>query len=252
MKRLKSKVAIVTGAGSGMGAAEGRLFAEEGASVLLTDIREDGVAKLAAELSADGLNASSAVLDVTDEAQWRAAVDLAITRYGQIDVLVNNAGMAGPPGPWDDANADDFTRIMDINVRSQFLGIKAVTPHMENAGGGSIVNISSISAFVAFPNVHPAYTASKAGSHLLTKTAALEFAKRNIRINSVHPGFTETPMVTSITAVPEILAGALARIPMGRIGQPIEVARAVLFLASDEASYITGSSLVVDGGITTY
>jgi NAD(P)-dependent dehydrogenase (short-subunit alcohol dehydrogenase family) len=250
MTKLANKVAIITGAGSGMGAVEARLFAEEGACVLITDIREEPVRALAGELCAAGLRASHAVLDVTSEEQWAAAAAQAADSFGKIDILVNNAGIAGGAGGWADATIADFQTIMNVNLTSQYLGIQAVRPYLEKNGGGAIVNISSVAGFIAFPNTPPAYTASKGGSRLLSKSAAVDLAKKGIRVNSVHPGFIDTPMHDYIVDKGEMLKGALSRIPLGRMASPLEVARAVLFIASDDASYITGTELIVDGGMT--
>ena len=250
MKRLSGKTAIITGAGSGLGAADARLFAGEGASVLLTDVREEPVKVLAKELRAAGFDAEHAVHDVTSEEQWAAVATQAVESFGKIDILINNAGIANWGVTWSEANYADFQMIMRVNLDSQYLGIQAVRPHMERNGGGAIVNISSVAGFIAFAKAQPAYTASKDGSRLLTKSAALDLAGINVRVNSVHPGLIKTPMNDGIVERQDVLEGALAVIPMGRMGAPSEVARAVLFLASDEASYITGTELIIDGGLT--
>lgn len=250
MAKLTGKVAIVTGAGSGMGAVEARLFAEEGASVLITDVREEPIKALAEQLQAGGFSAAFAVLDVTSEEQWTKAVEGAVDAFGKVDILVNNAGIAGPATVWKEATYADFKRIMDINVNSQYLGIQAVLPEMTKAGGGAIVNISSTAGFIAFPNTHPAYTASKGASRLLTKSAAADVAAIGIRVNSVHPGLVDTPMNDYLRNHPDALEEILKLVPMRRMADPVEIARAVLFLASDDASFITGTELLVDGGQT--
>jgi 3alpha(or 20beta)-hydroxysteroid dehydrogenase len=255
MNRLQDKVAIITGAGSGtgMGAVIARVFADEGATVVVTANanRQENMDKLVGEITAKGQHASSAVLDVTKQDQWAAVVAAALQRYGRIDILINNAGTPGPrDGSWDKATAEDFHHVMDVNLNSQFYGIKAVTPHMERQGSGAIVNISSAAGIIVFPDVPPGYSASKGASRHLTKAAAVDFARRGIRVNGIYPGLIETPMATHFTEDPQMLEGLLKGIPIGRVGTSEEIAKAALFLASDDASYVIGSELVVDGGLT--
>ena len=255
MNRLKDKVAIVTGAGSGtgMGAVIARVFAEEGATVVVTGNanRQDNLDALAAEITSKGQRASSAILDVTKQEQWAAVVADTIERHGRVDILINNAGTPGPrDGSWDKATAEDFHMVMDVNLNSQFYGIKAVTPHMERQGGGSIVNISSAAGIIVFPDVPPGYSASKGASRHLTKAAAVDFARRGIRVNGIYPGLIDTPMATHFTEDAKAMEVILKGIPIGRPGTSEEVAKAALFLASEESSYIIGAELVVDGGLT--
>lgn len=247
--RLEGKVAIITGGAHGMGAVEAILFAKEGAKVVVADIREDDARKVEAEIAEAGGEAMVVILDVSKEDQWEQAIADVIAKFGKLDILVNNAGISGS-GEKDFGSTAAWDQLMDINAKSVFLGMKHAIPEMEKVGGGAIVNISSISGMVGQSYVHPGYNASKGAVRLVTKAAAVQHAKSGIRVNSVHPG-SMPPMLTS---------GArgdggsqdtrMAAIPMGREGQPIEVANAVLFMASDEASYITGTELMVDGGFT--
>ena len=246
--RLDGKVALVTGGAHGMGAEECRLFAREGAKVAIGDIREEDGRRVEAEIAEAGGDAMFVNLNVSDENSWTTAVAQIAGRYGKLDVLVNNAGISGS-GETDFRSTDAWDRLLDINARGVFLGIKHAVPEMQKAGGGSIVNISSISGIVGQETVHPGYNASKGAVRLLTKATAVQHAKENIRINSVHPGMMP-PMLTSFQRGDARRERLMNDVPMGREGQPIEVANAVLFLASDEASYITGTELVVDGGFT--
>ncbi|MFJ4192564.1 SDR family NAD(P)-dependent oxidoreductase [Pseudomonas sp. NPDC089534] len=254
MSRLAGKVAIITGAGSGsgMGAAISRLFARQGACVVVTDVkgREDALSELSAELRAEGLRALPAVLDVTQEDDWHSVVERALGDYGRVDILVNNAGVLGQQGGLDAIERDDLARLMNVNVNSQFLGIKALTAAFGKQGAGTVVNIGSIGSMVAFPNVNPGYAASKGASRMLSKAIAVDFAHKGIRVNSVLPGFIATPMATDFTQDEVLMQTLAAAIPMGRPGLPEEVAQAALFLASDESAYITAAEIVVDGGYT--
>ncbi|MGH9260626.1 MAG: glucose 1-dehydrogenase, partial [Acidimicrobiales bacterium] len=241
MGRLDGKIAIVTGAARGQGAAEARLFAAEGARVVLADVLDDEGETVAAEI---GDAAVYTHLDVTDEPQWQAAVALAEDRFGPVTVLVNNAGILLFQ-PLHKTDLADFDRVMRVNVQGVFLGMKSVTPSMTKAGGGSIVNISSTAGLQGLPHLG-AYVASKWAVRGLTKTAAIDLGHRNIRVNSVHPGGIDTPMVAGTSGD----APFYKRLPVPRMGSADEAARAVLFLASDEASYIAGAELAVDGGAT--
>ena len=247
--RLKGKVAIISGGARGMGAEEARLFTREGATVVIGDVLEDEGRQLEAELNETGAEALFLRLDVTVEEEWKEAVDTTLARFGKLDVLVNNAGISGSFDP-DIMSTDAWDKLMEINAKGVFLGIKYAVPEMRKVGGGSIINISSISGFVGQDYIHMGYNASKGAVRILTKSAAVQYAKEGIRINSVHPGIMP-PMRTSVaTADPEVRKQMLAKVPMGREGRREEVGYAVLFLASDEASYITGTELVVDGGFT--
>jgi 3alpha(or 20beta)-hydroxysteroid dehydrogenase len=241
MGRLDGKVAIITGAARGQGAAEARLFVAEGAAVVLADVLDDEGEAVAAEL---GDAATYTRLDVTDEEQWQAAVALAEERYGPVTVLVNNAGVLHFQAVHKTELAD-FDRILRVNVHGVFLGMKSVTGSMTRAGGGSIVNISSTAGLQGLPYLG-AYVASKWAVRGLTKTAAIDLGHKNIRVNSVHPGGIDTPMVAGTSGD----APFYKRLPVPRMGSADEAARAVLFLASDEASYIAGAELAVDGGAT--
>jgi NAD(P)-dependent dehydrogenase (short-subunit alcohol dehydrogenase family) len=242
--RLKGKVALITGGASGMGRSEAEIFAREGARVLVADILDKEGQDVAKGI---GEAARFMKLDVTSEPEWQAVVAAAEREFGKLDVLVNNAGISGTYTS-DLTSTEAWERVMDINAKGVFLGMKHALPAMKRAGGGAIVNISSISGFTGQLGVHMAYNASKGAVRIMTKTAAVQWARDNIRVNSVHPGFMP-PMRTSVgSAKPEWREKVLATVPMRREGKVEEVAHAVLFLASDEASYITGTELVVDGG----
>ena len=247
--RLEGKVAIITGGANGMGAEECRIFAREGARVVIADIVEDEGRKLEAEIAESGGDAVFMKLDVTSESNWAEAVEATVARYGSLDILVNNAGISGTHDD-DTMSTQAWERFMDINAKGVFLGMKSVIPQMQEAGGGSIVNISSISGIVGQSGNHMGYNASKGAVRIVTKGAAVQYAQDGIRVNSVHTG-TMPPMRSSAAARnQEVISGTLDTVPMGRRGRVEEVGNAVMFLASDEASYITGAELVVDGGLT--
>ena len=242
--RLEGKVAIVTGGASGMGRSEATIFAREGARVVVADLLEAEGKEVA---KAIGDAARFVKLDVTSESEWQAAIAYAEREFGKLDILVNNAGISGTYQA-DLTNTEAWDRVMDINAKGVFLGMKHAAPAMQRAGGGAIVNISSISGFAGQQGVHMAYNASKGAVRIMTKTAAVQWAGDNIRVNSVHPGFMPAMRTSVGSANPEWRAKVLRAVPMKREGRVEEVAHAVLFLASDEASYITGTELVVDGG----
>ena len=223
-------------------------FAREGAKVAIADIREEDARKVEAEIAEAGGEAMVIMLDVSKEEQWEQAVAAVVAKFGKLDILVNNAGISGS-GESDSSSTDAWDRLIDINAKSVFLGMKHAIPEMKKIGGGAIVNISSISGLVGQESIHPGYNASKGAVRLVTKAAAVQHAKSGIRVNSVHPGMLP-PMLNSFQRGDPNREAMNANVPMGREGEPIEVANAVLFLASDEASYITGTELVVDGGFT--
>ena len=232
-----------------MGAEECRIFAREGAKVVIADILEEEGKRLEAEIAEAGGDAEFVRLDVTSEDDWQSAVEATVARYGKLDTLVNNAGIARPHTP-EGLRTEDWDVLMNINAKGVFLGMKYAIPEMQRVGGGAIVNISSISGIVGQPQVHMGYNASKGAVRIVTKSAAVQYAQDGIRVNSVHPGMMP-PMRASIAAQrPGSRDALIAAVPMGREGRREEVGNAVLFLASDEASYITGAELVVDGGFS--
>jgi NAD(P)-dependent dehydrogenase (short-subunit alcohol dehydrogenase family) len=247
--RLTGKVALISGGARGMGAAEAAMFCGEGASVVIGDVLDAEGKAIESEIGGKGGRIVYIHLDVTSEADWQAAVDLAVSRFGKLDVLVNNAGI-GAHGRVEDTSAEAWDRVMAINAKGVFLGTKAVIPAMRRAGGGSIINISSQLGLVGSDHTSPHYSASKGAVRLLTKTTALQYAREGIRVNSVHPGPIETPMTAARRSDPAVKAMMVSRIPLGRYGQANEVAYGVVYLASDEASFVTGSELVIDGGWT--
>ena len=249
MPRLDGKVAIISGGARGMGASEAKLFAREGAKVVFGDILDDEGRRVEAEIQETGGDALYVHLDVTREADWRAAVELATSKYGKLDILVNNAGIGGG-GKIEDTSLEEWQRVMDVNAKGVFLGTKAAIPAMRAAGGGSVVNISSQLGIVAVESSSAQYIASKGAVRLFTKSTAVQYAKDGIRANSVHPGPIATPMTEGSRSDPDSAAFMVSRIPLGRWAEPEEVAYGVLYLASDEASFVTGSELVIDGGWT--
>ena len=231
-----------------MGAVEARLFAGEGASVAIADVLEDEGRRLEAEIAEAGGQAIFLKLDVTIQEDWQRVVDAVVSRFGKLDVLVNNAGIY-QLATVEETTADGWDRVMDINAKGVFLGTKAAIPAMRSSGGGSIVNISSVAGMVG-SLASSGYNASKGAVRLLTKATAIQYAAEGIRANSVHPGPIETDMIAEAFPDAETRQQRLAHTPMGRFGTAQEVAYGVLFLASDESSYMTGSELVIDGGLT--
>ncbi len=248
MDRLKGKVALVSGAARGQGEAQARLFASEGAKVVLGDTLEAQTARVAEEINRKmGAKTALAIrLDVTRGADWRAAVETCEREFGGMDILVNNAGIYRTGG-LEDTTEENWDAIVAVNQKGVWLGMKYAVPAMRKRGAGSIINTSSIYGMVGSPG-STAYHGTKGAVRIMTKSAAAQYAPENIRVNSIHPGVIQTPMLDELT--PEQLEAVTAMAPMGRAGSPEEVAWAVLFLASDEASFVTGAELAVDGGYT--
>ncbi|WP_054956860.1 SDR family NAD(P)-dependent oxidoreductase [Paenibacillus dakarensis] len=246
MGRLDNKVAVITGAAGGMGKADALLFVQEGAKVVLTDLQAEKVKEVAKEIEAMGGEALALKHNVASEEDWARVAEEAIARFGKIDILVNNAGISSAT-PYMEQTVESFERVMKINLNSVFLGQKAVIPHMIENGGGSIVNISSIAGLTGGSGAGP-YTASKGAVRMLTKATAVDFAKYHIRVNSVHPGFIETPMTKDMFKDERMTTWFQSMTPLPRLGKAEDIARGVLFLASDESSYITGVELPIDGG----
>ncbi len=247
--RLESKVALISGGARGMGATIGRMFASEGAKVALGDILEEQGQTVADEIAQEGSQALFVPLDVTKEADWQNAVQSVVARFGRLDILVANAGVSAHTSV-EETTEQQWDWLMDINAKGVFLGMKAAIPQMQKAGGGSIVVMSSQFGIVGTDRSSPQYQASKGAIRILAKTAAIQYAKDTIRVNSVHPGPIITPMTEGRLADPEFHSAGLTFIPLGRYGQPEDVAYGVLYLASDESSYVTGTELVIDGGWT--
>ena len=248
MGKLDGKVALISGGARGQGAAEAHVFTREGAKVVFGDVRDAEGAQVEAAVRAEGGDAVYVHLDVTVEADWDKAVRTAIERYGKLDVLVNNAGIVIPRVPIEERTAEEWDRVMAINAKGVFLGTKYAIPAMRRAGGGSIVNISSVAGIGQSAHQEPAYAASKGAIRIFTKVTASQHARDRIRCNSVHPGPVDTEMLHSAMRDPEVLRRRLERVPLGRMGTIDEVVKAVLYLASDDASYVTGAELVIDGG----
>jgi NAD(P)-dependent dehydrogenase (short-subunit alcohol dehydrogenase family) len=246
MQRLIGRVAIITGAASGIGAATAHRLANEGATVVLTDINDDAGAEAAAHLAEQGATAVFLHHDVANAEEWQRVIDTVVQQFGQLDILVNNAGM-GDIVDIDSATLEDWDRTISIDQTSIFLGMKLAAPHLKASGHGSVINISSIFGISGGFGTSPAYHAAKGAVRTLTKNVALLWAQQGVRVNSIHPGFIDTPILDQVRGTPfeQVM---LDMTPMGRLGRPEEIAAAVAYLASDDAAFVTGSELVVDGG----
>lgn len=251
MARVAGKVAIVSGAANGIGKATAQLLAKEGAKVVIGDLKEEDGQKAVAEIKAAGGEAAFVKLNVTDEAAWKAAIEQTLKLYGRLDIAVNNAGIAYS-GSVESTSLEDWRRVQSINLDGVFLGTQVAIEVMKKSGGGSIVNLSSIEGLIGDPML-AAYNASKGGVRLFTKSAALHCAKSGykIRVNSVHPGYIWTPMVAGLTKEDAAARQKLVDLhPIGHLGEPNDIAYGILYLASDESKFVTGSELVIDGGYT--
>ena len=249
MGRLENKVALISGGSRGMGAAEAKMFAAEGAHVVIADILEDEGRKTASKIAETGARCLFTNLDVLKASDWESAISTVTSAFGKLDILVNNAGVTSRMMLLE-TSEPEWDRVMDINTKGTFLGIKTAIPAMKYSGGGSIVNISSQMGLVGADYISPQYQASKGAVRILTKSVAIQYASDNIRCNSIHPAPIETDMTADIRDDADSFQDMLRRIPMGRYGNPEEGAYAVLYLASDESSFVTGSEVVVDGGWT--
>ncbi|RCU48350.1 short chain dehydrogenase [Haloplanus salinus] len=248
MNGIRDSVAIVTGASSGIGRAAARRFAEEGARVVAADVDAEGGSETAEAIRDAGGEATFVETDVSDRANVEAMVEAAVDRYGGLDFAFNNAGIEGRNDSLADQADDNWERVIDVNLKGVFLGLQAEIPAMLDDGGGVIVNTSSIAGVVGFQGVSP-YVASKHGVIGLTKTAALEYGREGVRVNAISPGVIETPMVERAAAAnPEMIEAVSEATPMGRVGDPEEIGDAAVWLCSDDASFVTGETLVVDGG----
>ena len=249
MGRMDGKVALISGGARGQGSAEARLFAREGAKVVIGDLLDVEGMRVAAEIAELGGDAMYIHLDVTSEEDWQSAVAAAVSNYGKLDVLVNNAGI-WRRGRVEDTTVEDWDAIQNVNSKGVFLGTKAAIPEIRNAGGGSIINISSTAGLVGGPR-STAYTASKGAVRLFTKATAIQYAGESIRANSIHPGPIDTEMIHQVwQGEDNSREESIARTPLGRVGTVDDIGYGALFLASDESSFMTGSELVIDGGST--
>lgn len=248
MGRLGGKVILISGAAGGLGAEQAIACTKSGARVVFGDIADKEGTQVEVRIRDDGGEAVYVHLDVTKESDWEAAMSVAVKRYGPPNVLVNNAGIVIPRVPIEERTVDEWEKVMAVNVRGVFLGTKYVIPQMRQAGGGSIVNISSLAGIGQSQIQEPAYATSKAAVRMFSKVTATQYAHENIRCNSLHPGPTDGGMLRRFLPDPAALAERLKRVPMGRLARVEEIVAGVIFLASDESSYMTGSELVIDGG----
>jgi NAD(P)-dependent dehydrogenase (short-subunit alcohol dehydrogenase family) len=248
--RLTNKVALITGATGGIGQATAELFAHEDARLVVTDIAQDATEELAARLKATGAEVLAARLDVSSPENWSEVIELTRQRFGRLDVLVNLAGIVDWPGI-EDTTQDSWERVIAVNQTGTWLGMKTAMPLLRASGNASVINTSSVLGLVG-SGAAAAYQASKGAVRLLTKTAAVEYATRGVRINSVHPGVIATPMIQGLLDEQGDQQPDIVRTPMRRAGSPAEVAPTMLFLAGDESSFVTGTELVVDGGLTAH
>jgi len=246
--RVAGKVALISGGSGGIGAATAELLAKEGAAVVIADLLEKEGRLVATSINESGGQGLFIKLDVTNEASWVSAVDAAVSNFGKLDILVNNAGVSHRAG-LEDTTSDAWDKVIDVNVKGVFLGTKAVIPAMRAAGGGSIINISSIYGLVGSVT-STAYHASKGAVRIFNKSTAIQYASENIRANSVHPGFVDSPMTRAHHDNPNIHQERVSKMPLGRMGEPEDIAAGILYLASDESSFVTGAELVIDGGMT--
>ena len=246
--RLEGKVALITGGARGQGAAEARMFAGEGAKVVIADILDGEGEKLAAEIGESGGDVMFVHLDVTSEDQWQNAIAAAVLRFGKLDVLVNNAAV-WRRGRVEETTGEHWDSVLEVNAKGVFLGTKLAIPEMRKVGDGSIINISSVAGLVG-SLTSSAYSASKGAVRLLTKSTAVQYAGEGIRANSIHPGAIDTAMGEQVWPNAETRDEVVARTPVGRMGVPEDIAYGALFLASDESSFVTGSELVIDGGMS--
>jgi NAD(P)-dependent dehydrogenase (short-subunit alcohol dehydrogenase family) len=249
-KSLAGKAAIITGAGSGIGAATAQLFAREGASVMLTDLQSDKLKAVTDQIRHEGGNAFFSEQDVSKEEDWQKVVNETLRLFKKIDILINNAGITGSLlAPLAERSVVEFQRVLSVNLTGQFIGIRTVAPHM--TAGSAIVNVSSIAGITGNAGGN-AYTASKGGVRMLSKGAAIELANSGIRVNSLHPGFVETPMTSKMQGAQDFRKMALDATPLNRGASPEELAKTILFLAGDDSSFMTGAELIVDGGFTAF